>query len=484
MIIKSIHLQEGLFKRDIFFSTGINLIHSERNSCGKTTLLRFILYGLGYNIPNTRNIKFDGCNVVVKGFSEIISDFELHRKDKDAVVLINAEYQETFVLPEQHNELLQKLFNTDNSELLENLLGAFYVDQEKGWTLLNRGVVIGSNRFNIEQLIRGLSNIDCTSLIKEQKRLIREKGKYLQMRSVAEYKASLEDDANFIVSDNYEQESNVEISKLLLKQRQLKSEQKRIDRTLSDNKKFIDFVEGMKLLIKAPDGTILKVTRDMIVGIDDLTSILISKRKMITEQLIKINNKIDALEKEQNSETEQLSFFENASQLEIFDKRIMRMNLNQQTIKKEIKRLEAEIKFLSEKISKLTKSDTVVVKSIADNIIKYCSELGIEGLPQTYLFTSNLKELSGAMLHKIAFAFRIAYLIEIEKKLNVKLPIILDSPSGKEVDQENIALMMNILKRDFFSNQIIIASIYKYDFDNLKIIELTDRLINETVANE
>lgn len=63
--------------------------------------------------------------------------------------------------------------------------------------------------------------------------------------------------------------------------------------------------------------------------------------------------------------------------------------------------------------------------------------------------------------------------------LGIKLPIILDSPSGKEVDQANIQLMVNILKRDFSDNQIIIASIFQYDFENVKVIEIIDRLIEQ-----
>ena len=59
----------------------------------------------------------------------------------------------------------------------------------------------------------------------------------------------------------------------------------------------------------------------------------------------------------------------------------------------------------------------------------------------------------------------------------IKLPIILDSPSGKEVDQANIQLMVDILKRDFADNQIIIASIFRYDFDEVKTIEIVNRLI-------
>ena len=97
---------------------------------------------------------------------------------------------------------------------------------------------------------------------------------------------------------------------------------------------------------------------------------------------------------------------------------------------------------------------------------------------KAYLFTSNLKELSGAMLHKMVFAFRLAYIIEIEKYLGIKLPIILDSPSGKEVDPSNVERMINILKRDFSGNQIIIASIFNYNFETVNIIELSNRLID------
>ena len=75
-----------------------------------------------------------------------------------------------------------------------------------------------------------------------------------------------------------------------------------------------------------------------------------------------------------------------------------------------------------------------------------------------------------------------AYILELEKHLNVKLPIILDSPSGKEVDQENINLIMNILKRDFKDNQIIIASIYDYSFSKVNKIELKDQLLDQVIV--
>ena len=113
-------------------------------------------------------------------------------------------------------------------------------------------------------------------------------------------------------------------------------------------------------------------------------------------------------------------------------------------------------------------------------MVRFATALDVgnsESIASSYLFTSNLKELSGAVLHKTVFAFRLAYIIEIQKKLGFKLPLILDSPSGKEVDPDNVQLMMNILKTEFSDNQIIIASIFKYDFDIVNTIEIKNRLI-------
>ena len=40
----------------------------------------------------------------------------------------------------------------------------------------------------------------------------------------------------------------------------------------------------------------------------------------------------------------------------------------------------------------------------------------------------------------------------------------------------NVERMINILKRDFSGNQIIIASIFNYNFETVNIIELSNRL--------
>ena len=481
MRIDKIHICEGLFERAISFSPAVNLIHSENNSCGKTTLLRFMLYGLGYQVPNTRKIKFGNCEVQMLVFTEKYGDLTLERNTPSILQLTKDSEKCTFVLPDQEDELHAILFATDEPDVLHNLLGSFYVDQEKGWTLLNRGVVIGSIRFSIEELVRGLSGIDCKSLIEQEKELTRQISKYNQMASVAAYREQLQKEEGSLLDDSFEESVDAETDILLVEQTRLKKELRRIDSTLSDNKRVKRFISEIGLIVKAPDGQEFPVTEDNIVGLEDIIQLLIAKRKITGKKLHDINSKIESLNNERSKENEQLEFFKTVTPIEAFDKSISRMPLDAVAIRHNLERLTKQRKEIRDEISKSTSMNNTMSKEISEAIIKYATELGVgdkDSLSPAYMYTSNLKELSGAVLHKMVFAFRMAYIKAIESKLGIHLPIILDSPSGKEIDQKNITLMMNILKRDFSENQIIIASIYDYYFEDQKVIEIEDRLIN------
>lgn len=385
-------------------------------------------------------------------------------------------------MPDQLHDLHRIIFGTENADVLNNILGAIYADQERGWTLLNRGTTIGSIRFNIEELIRGLSGCDCSDLIRREAQLSKELAKYRQMASVAKYREEIVAESGTLVTDSYSVESDAAIAQLLMQPKALQSELKRIDKNLSDNRRVRQYVADMKLTVRLPDGTVFPVTADSIVGLSDTIDFLITKRKIVSADLRSVMHQLANVQKEQETEAEQLAFFQSESMIDIFDRRIASVPIDAGAIDKEIKRLEKVLKSVREEISRKTKSDTCVVMSLYENMVKYATELGVgnsESIASSYLFTSNLKELSGAVLHKTVFAFRLAYIMEIEKHLGIKLPIILDSPSGKEVDQANIQLMVNILKRDFSDNQIIIASIFKYDFESLNVIEIQNRLIED-----
>lgn len=480
MIFRSIRIKEGLFDRTVSFSSKFNLIHSDRNSCGKTTLLRFLLYGIGYKIPSTRKIKFHQCEVETVIENSQGNEIRLIRGQSEYIEVISNGETRTFVLPEQQIELHKLLFGIDNVDILNNLLGAYYVDQEKGWTLLNRGTVIGSIHFNIEELIRGLSNIKCADKIKRRAQLNREISKYKQMYSVALYRETIDKETKPILVHKYNNETSAYLDRLLIEQKQIKDELQRIDDVLSDNKRTKKFIAKMKLLIRTSDDKIIPVTENNVVGLTDSIDFLISKRKILSQRYNKLSVKISEVRNEISFENEQQSLFQAETQIERFDKDIAKLPLDQLSIKRTLDQLKKELKKLNEEIATFTNTNNKFSSLISKNIRKYTEELNLgdkDSIPVSYLFTSNLKELSGAILHKMVFAFRLAYIIAIESSTGQKFPIILDSPHGKEVDTENVRLMMDVLQRDFYDHQIIVASIYEYGIPEVNTIRLKDRLI-------
>ncbi len=483
MKFNSIRIEEYDRMRLFEFSRGNNLIHSTTNSKGKTTLLRLMLYSIGYNIPNTRHIKFENLKVESKITLDNGNEISLFRESREYIVLRDGGFEKTYILNAEESQLHSIIFNASNKELINNLLGLFYFDQEKGWTLLNRGVVIGSIHFSIEELIRGIANIDCSTLIKEKESKKQDLLKYRQMYSVAKYQQTIDLNYNNLAATPYNEKIDADMNNCKIQINILKAELKRIDKVLKDNKYFRNFIANLGLIIKTPKGETVTVTEENIVDLNDTIDFLIAKRKIIAQQYNQLYNRLIELENEHRIEQNQLSFFENEETIaQIFDKRISSIPVNEIAVKNAIINLENEIQKLNCLIkdrSKNTKEARIVIRSIFAKTKSYLTELNInqQSLTDRYLFTSNLKELSGAILHKTVFAFRLACLAEVEKHLGIKFPIMLDSPSGKEIDHINVETMIKILQRDFSNNQIFIASINSYNIDNINTITLINRLI-------
>ena len=141
------------------------------------------------------------------------------------------------------------------------------------------------------------------------------------MFSIAEYQEILQNEEG-LVTNSYEDKIDSEFDSLLIKQREIKEELNRIDKTLSDNKHFRKFIVEMKLLIKTSSGEIVPVTENNIVGLNDAIELLVAKRKITFARFVEVTSKIEKKQKKFNKEYEQLKFFESVNQLEIFDKRI------------------------------------------------------------------------------------------------------------------------------------------------------------------
>ena len=460
------------------FGENVNIIFSKKNSVGKTTLLRLLMYALGYPIPSTRGMRFSDYETVLMVVGANDEDFVLIR-NRDYLEIHHNGEEKGYSLPVEQNEVHSLIFGISNLEVVDNLLGAFYVDQEKGWTLLNRGKAIGNIHFSIESLLRGLSDRSNDKLAQRLAIVKREISKYKHMLNLAEYKAEINKlgEAIFVDSPADEVENALEV--LYCERKPIEDELSRIKGVIRKNTNFEKYITSFKLRVKTPNGDEVPVNKDTLVGYGDTADLLVAKQKLITEQIVAIDKKINKLKAQQDKET---TFGDVKTTLEQFDLDIARIHVDALATQRIIAKLEKERKVLEESVIRSVKQDNPLIGELHQLISGYAMRLGLDDKyvseRNDYIFTNDLKSLSGAIFHKIVFAFKISYIKLIQKHTGVFLPIILDSPSGRELSLENINEMMTILSEDFTDYQIIIASIYNnYDLPNKKTIELQDRLL-------
>jgi len=473
----SLIIREGLFKWEFDFTEGVNIIHSAKNSVGKTTLLRFLMFALGYPIPNTRGISFNHYELEVEIITSGDAAVRLIR-DRDAMTILREGNEEYYSLPSDLTEIHRTIFGLHNQEVLENLLGVFYIDQEKGWTLLNRGKAIGNIHFSLEALIRGLSNRSNDEMAARLASVKRELQKYKHMLDVAQYQAEINALGEAAVADAPSDELAKDLEVLYCERKPLDNELQRLRDVIRKNTAFQKFISNYHLQVQSPSGDIVPVNENTLVGFREDAEYLRTKRKLAEQQLAGLDKKISVLRGQVEHEA---SLLDIQTSIQVFDADVSKMKIDALATGRVIRKLKKEQKELEDAMTKEMKRNNPLVTKLHQFISEYAQELCVDERyirpNEDYIFTSDLKSLSGAIFHKIVFAFKMSYVRLIRLQTGLHLPIILDSPSGREVDEINVADMMKILSRDFNEHQIIIASIYLYDFSDVNVIELRERLL-------
>lgn len=472
-------LKEGFFQKTIEFSGVANIIYSQKNTVGKTTFLRAIYYALGYPIPSTKGIKFDDMEFWLTVESNG-NQYKLYRHNS-LLSIDDRQDQIDYSLPTDFYEIHTKLTGCDNKDILDNLIGASYMDQEKGWTLLNRGKVIGNISFNIEALVRGLGGKACVEELQQLEAVKRQQKKYEYMYSVAEYQEAIHEAGEDIEYNAPDEVVDRRLEVLRAEREPVSDELKQIKSILRKNKVLAEYIADMKLTVQSSSGEEIPVTRDTLVGFIDNNELLTARREMLAAELEDINGQIASLEKQKGKE-EQL--FKVQTAIEVFDSDIKKISVDAIATQRIIDQLKRERQKLQERIRSMTRQDNGVVLELHNCISTYAKEVDVSETyvspNKDYIFTNDLKSLSGTILHKIVFSFKLAYIKLIREKTGIVLPIVLDSPTGREVEFSTVESMLKIIQRDFPDHQLIVASIHDYDLKDKKIIEFKDRLFGST----
>ncbi|WP_214812688.1 hypothetical protein [Exiguobacterium sp. s181] len=457
------------------------LIHSLNNSSGKSTLLRMIFYSMGYSIPQTKGINFSKVKTTL--FLDNADGIkEIQRENNHLFIRFKDGSSSNFFLPNDENLVFSQIWGVNNSNVLNNLLGAIYMDQEKGWTLLNRGTVIGNLKFKIEDFIEGLSDRDLTKQKIELESINLELKKYTQILNIIEYKSHLsEESSNSIFSSDYTVNLENKLNFLAIKKSELKSKINDLEESLNENSKFIEYVEKMNLIVKDNEtGLEISVKKDNIINFSENQRYIETRLLMLKNDFSKVNKEIKELELEIKKSS---NLFSLQSEIEKVDYLISKVNIPFEHLEKTISSLKKQKKLLNAEIKEKISANNTVLNNLHSNILKYADLLNVGqyiNQKKDYIFTSDLKSLSGAVLHKIVFSFKMAYITELQNYLGYKVPIVLDSPSGRELDKVNIEETLQILKSDFSENQIIIASIHEFEmFESDEKLELINRIFED-----
>lgn len=227
---------------------------------------------------------------------------------------------------------------------------------------------------------------------------------------------------------------------------------------------------------------IIRVSKDNVIYCKDSLEYLKARKNLLETDLrtllkdkAKLKNK---LEEYYRKNTDLLKLFGD-SQETIINRKLSTFSFDQDIVESLLDQVRADLKKVNKSIRTTLKTNNKYIQKIYDYVCKYAKVLQIEQNIQAnkeYIFTTELKSFSGANLQKLVFAFKVAFLKVIEEVLETKLIMVLDSPRGKELDDENLKLIMKVVEEELSDNQVFIASIYD-DFNFDKKIELKGKAI-------
>ena len=475
MLIKSLLLVENGVESFRRFPNGLIYIHSKENSKGKTTLLRLLFYSFGYQIPSMRGMDFSKIRTVVE-FEEKGIIYKAERNNSSFHLVVNNESASDYSLPSEHNAFLKRVFQEENVAILSNILGFIYIDQDKGWSLLNRGTVIGKIKFNINELVAGLNDVDISDLLEREKQLEQQKDKYETIRNMQNYVDIVFESNGEFVSPNLDKEMLNKISYKKIEIKRLQNKIDELNNAINSQERLFQYIESLKLVVVDEGGKELFVNRENIKGALPNTELLKARKSILSYEIDKLKREITKLEisvKEQRRKDEGVDLLNSSSKHnKMYNDLNKFFESNQANIADLIDETTAELSSVRKQITNKVKNSNSYITTIYNKVLDYAKALKVDKMiiqKENYIFTTDLKSLSGTILSKIIFAFKLAFLKTIEEKLNTKLFMAIDSPGSKEMDKANYKLILDLINKELKTSQVFVASIFNVEHYNKKI---------------
>lgn len=487
LIIEYSEPQLGLFPQIQSISYNFQgekiLITSENeNSKGKTTLIRFLLYALGYRITQT-----DGMSIY-----SYKTSLEVNYKGEQYFFLRNGDEQ--CILDKNKNEKYKRIANNENyipminillgiknDYIADSLLGCFYIDQDRGWTLLNRGTCIGLYKFNIEEFFINLDekfniekNFNENKMldidIKRANNLLNIlKDNYIYNNELAENRKEVLE----AITD-LENEKNSLEQILYIKKREIRN----LKNLLSQNEEFVKRIESMNIIIEYKGENII-VDKYKLKGYSFNNDILKMRKTELEIETKKIEKEIEKFK----TQIKQIRKNNQQADSSQYLRKVFNLVKTSGLTIEELELLK------SSSSSQIRKNKKIIKTEISENVDEFWEilhpilndfELGKKYIKKETILIDKLIGISGTQLHQLSLAFKIALNKLIEKRLNIRLPFIIDSPKGSETSDRISDLMLRAVYKYLPNHQIIVSSAFNnFDIEFDKKIILIDGVVKE-----
>ena len=317
-----------------------------------------------------------------------------------------------------------------------------------------------------------LNNTDISDLLDKRKRLEYDKNKYSALLNIQELSEQVYENHGEIFVSDVEKDLSEKISYINLKISNLNDSLREINALIRSEKQFFNYIDSMKLYVKGPNGDI-RVTKDTLVNAPESTEFLKARQSVLVTDIEKLKRQKASLESQLSDYTiknSQISFIPQESKSDIIDKKLASFSsIDQDMVSDLLASVTEELRQTKGEIKAIVKANNSYITKIYNYVLDYATRLEVEEKmvhKEDYIFTSDLKSMSGAVLQKMVFAFKVAFLKVIEEAMETKLFMVIDSPKSKELDDKNTELIMNLIKEEMVDNQVFIASIYDFECEN------------------
>src|SRR5690606_33070 len=124
-------------------------------------------------------------------------------------------------------------------------------------TLLNRGTIIGENKFNIESFFRALNGHENLDLMNKIDYLENQIRKYKLMFDVGKYQEKVNEEGLKQVSyTTRDEEIEIRLSSLRFREEEIDAEISSLNKVIYENKSFVKYIEKKRLTVDYEDITI------------------------------------------------------------------------------------------------------------------------------------------------------------------------------------------------------------------------------------